>query len=450
MTKVIKIRKGLNIKLQGEADKSLITRIVPEHYALKPTDFIGITPKLSVNIGDHVQVGSRVFHNKYNEQIIFTSPVSGKITGIKRGEKRVIEEIIIKADTQQNFLNFNPANPTKLSREEIIEKLLKSGVWPCIRQRPYSTIANPNNRPKAIFISAFDTNPLAPDNDFILHGKGEIFQTGLDALIRLTDGKVHLNVNCELGISKVLTHSKGVQINQFYGPHPAGNVGVQIHHIDPINKGDIVWYLYPQDVLTIGQLFLEGKYDASCIIALTGSEVLNPKYYKILRGACIKSIVENNVTNGHLRYISGNVLSGKKIQKDGFVGFYDSQITIIPEGDHYEFLGWAKPGLNKFSFSRTFLSTLNPWKKYNLNTNIHGGERAFVSTGIYEKVLPMDILPMQLLKAIIIEDIDLMENLGIYEVDEEDFALCEVVCPSKIEIQSIIRKGLDLARKEMS
>jgi len=449
MSKIIKICKGLDIKLFGEPQK-VITSIDSKKIALKPTDFNAVFPKLLVKEGDKVKAGTKVFFDKYRDNIFFTSPVSGKITELVRGPKRVLQEIKIDADQEISYIDFGASNPNDLKREEIIKKLLESGVWPMIRQRPYSIIANPEDNPKAIFISAFDTAPLAPDYDLMVHGNGDIFQIGLDALIKLTDGKIHLNLNKAKNVSKVFSNSKGVQINYFEGPHPSGNISVQANKIDPINKGDIIWYINPQDVLTVGRLFLEGKYNASKIIALTGSEVKNPKYFKTISGTDISELVENNVKEGNLRYISGNVLTGKQIKKDGYIGFYDSQITVIPEGDYYEFIGWALPGLYKFSFYRTFISWMTPKKKYRLDTNIHGGERAFVMTGQFEKVFPMDIYPMQLIKAIMTEDIDQMENLGIFEVDEEDFALCEYISTSKIEIQSIVRKGLDLMRKEMS
>ena len=449
MSNIIKLKKGLNIKLLGEAEKT-VEEISSEFFAIKPTDFTGVFPKLLIKEGDEVKAGTAIFFDKYCEDILFTSPVSGTVTEIKRGEKRLLEEIRITSNGKSEYESFNVADPQSLSRGDITELLRKSGIWPCIRQRPYSIIARPCDDPKAIFISAFDTAPLGIDYDYIVHGKGELFQKGLDALTKLTSGKVHLNINPRETTSKVFHNSKGVQINQFIGPHPAGNVGIQIHHIDPINKGDIVWYLSPQDVLTIGKFFTQGKYDASYMIALCGSEVKKPKYYKTIKGTSIKPLVEKNVNEGELRYISGNVLTGKKIAKDGYLGFYDSQVTVITEGNFHEFLGWALPGFDKFSVSRSFPAWLNPSKKYSLNTNLNGGQRAFVISGEYEKVLPMDIYPVHLIKAIMVEDIDMMENLGIYEVDEEDFALCEFVCTSKINSQSIIRKGLDLIRKEMS
>ena len=449
MSETIKINKGLDIKLFGEPQK-IVTSINSEKYALKPTDFNAVFPKLLVKEGDEVKAGTKVFFDKYRENIFFTSPVSGKITEIVRGPKRVLQEIRIDADPEISYIDFGAANPNELKREEIIGKLLESGVWPMIRQRPYSVIADPADNPKAIFISAFDTAPLAPDYDLIVHRNGDIFQTGLDALIKLTSGKVHLNISKSKSVSRVFSNSKGVQINFFDGPHPTGNISIQVNNIDPINKGDIIWYINPQDILTIGKLFFEGKYDAEKTIALTGSEVEKPKYFKTLAGTSISEMVKNNVKEGNLRYISGNVLTGTKIKSDGYVGFYDSQITVIPEGDYYEFLGWGLPGLNKFSFYRSFISWMTPNKKFCLDTNIHGGKRAFVMTGQFEKVFPMDIYPMQLIKSIMTEDIDQMENLGIFEIDEEDFALCEYISTSKIEIQSIVRQGLDLMRKEMS
>ncbi|MBE0662197.1 MAG: Na(+)-translocating NADH-quinone reductase subunit A [Bacteroidales bacterium] len=449
MTKVVKITKGLDIPLLGEAEK-IMKDLSSNHYAIKPTDFNGVFPKVLIKEGDEVKAGSPLFFNKYNEKILFTAPVSGKVIEIHRGDKRVLEEIRIEADGMNSHIDFGSADPQSLKREEIVEKLIQSGIWPCIRQRPFSVIADPYKMPKAIHVSTFDTAPLAPDYDFIIHGKGELFQTGLNALAKLTNGTVHLNVHSKLTTSKVFLNSRNVQINHFAGPHPSGNVSVHIAKTDPINKGDIVWYLNPQDVLAIGRLFQEGVYDASMVIALTGSEVLKPVYYKTLRGVSVKNLLLENLSEGPVRIISGNVLSGDKILPDGYLGFYHNQITVIPEGNFYEFIGWATPGFGKFSFSRAFFSWLNKSKKYRLDTNLHGGHRAFVMTGKYEQVFPLDILPLQLLKACMINDIDLMEGLGIYEVDEEDFALCEFIDTSKTEMQSIIRKGLDLMRKETS
>jgi len=443
----IKIKKGLDIQLIGEAEKKII-RCVPQTYALKPTDFIGVFPKLLVQEGEEVKAGTPLFFDKYREQILFTAPVSGRITAIRRGLKRVLLEIVIEASETGEAIDFGKADPNTLSREQIIGKMLKSGIWPMIRQRPFSIIAKPEQQPKAIFIPAFDSSPLAPDYNFLVEGQAEAFQTGIDALKKLTSGKVHLNLPDGSSVSNVFLEARGVQVNRFSGPHPAGNVSPQISSLDPINKGDVVWYLRPQEVLSIGRLFLSGTYDATKLFALTGSMVERPAYYQCKAGACIEEMVKDNVKEGPVRFISGNVLTGTRIERNGFAGFYDSQITVIPEGDYYEFLGWATPGLNKFSFSGMFFSKLQPRRKYRLDTNLHGAERAFVMTGKYEKVFPFDIYPMQLIKAILVEDIDLMENLGIYEIDAEDFALIEFIDTSKIEIQTIVRKGLEFIRME--
>ncbi|MDA3943761.1 MAG: Na(+)-translocating NADH-quinone reductase subunit A [Bacteroidetes bacterium] len=449
MSTVTKIKKGLDIKLIGEAEKT-IKDLVTDQFAIKPTDFIGVFPKMLVREGDTVKAGTPLFVDKYRDNIVFTSCVSGKVKEVKRGAKRVLLEVKIEADGKEEAVDFKAEDPTKLSRDAVVKKLLDSGVWPFIRQRPYSVIANPSDMPKAIFISTFDTAPLGPDNDLVVHGHGEAFQTGLNALLKLTEGKIHLNLDANAAHSKVFTNSKGVQFNEFSGPHPAGNVGVQINKISPLNKGEVIWYLYPQDVLTIGRLFLTGTYDATRVIALTGSEVLRPAYYKTKIGAAVEPMVKGNVSDKEKRYISGNVLTGDKTDLDSYIGFYHNQVTVIPEGNYFELFGWALPGFDKFSMSKSFPSFLFKNKKYRLDTNLHGGERAFVMTGQFEKVFPFDIYPMQLIKAIMVEDIDMMENLGIYEVDEEDFALCEVVDTSKTNLQEIVRRGLDLMRKEMS
>jgi Na+-transporting NADH:ubiquinone oxidoreductase subunit A len=450
MSKDIRLKKGLNINLKGEADKVYASIPQSDLFSLKPTDFHGLTPKLTVKAGDKVKAGSCIFFDKYNEKVRFSSPVSGEVTDIIRGAKRRILEVKLKADTETKYESFSTLDASA-NREQIIEGLLESGVWPFIRQKPFDIIANPMDMPKAIFISTFNTAPLAPDNDFVLHGLENEFQTGIDFLKKLTDGKIHLNVDGNTNPSTVFTSCKGVQINKITGAHPAGNVGVQIHHIDPINKGDVVWYLYPQDVLTIARLFSEGKYDVSRIVALTGPQVEKPRYYRTIAGANIKNLLnENTLIGDNNRFISGDVLTGEKIDENGNIGFYDSQVTVIEEGNQQEFLGWIAPNLDKFSISKSYFSWLMPSKKYSLNTNYNGEERAYVVTGQYEKVLPMDIYPMQLIKACLIEDIDSMEQLGIYEISPEDVALCEFVCTSKMEVQSIIREGLDLIKKECS
>ena len=450
MSKEIRLKKGLNINLLGEADKVYASVKPNERYVVKPTDFHELTPKLAVKVGEKVKAGTTLFFDKYNDKVHFCAPVSGEVVDIVRGAKRKILEVVLKADAVISYEHFTTDTAKNISREKIIETMLKSGVWPFVRQKPYDIVANPTDMPKAIFISAFNSAPLTIDNDFALYGMDELFQKGLDYIVQLTSGKTHLNIDGNTNPSKVFTRAKGVEINKISGAHPAGNVGIQVHHIDPINKGEVVWYLQPQDVIAIARLFTEGKYDVSRIVALAGSQVKKPKYYRTIAGATISNLLADNITEGDNRIISGDILTGQHIEVNGTLGFYDTTITVIEEGKEQEFLGWILPGLHKFSASKTFLSWLTPSKKYTLNANMHGEERAYVMTGEYEKVLPMDIFPAHLIKACMIEDIELMENLGIYEVSPEDFALCEFVCTSKIEVQTIIRNALELVRKENS
>lgn len=450
MSKDIRIKRGLNINLKGAADKILTNSSAPSVYAIQPTDFIGVTPKLLVKEGDTVLAGQAVFYSKDNERVRFTSPVSGEVAAVVRGPKRKLLAIHIIPDSEQKYVSFAAKSPADLDREAIVETLLESGLWPFIRQRPYAVIARPEDQPKSIHISCFDTAPLAADVDFTINGQEDDFKIGLEAIKKLTKGKVHLNVDGSGVPNKVFTEAKGVQVNRFKGPHPAGNVGVQIHHVEPINKGEVVWYLYPQDVAAIGRLFSSGKADFTRVIALAGSRLSKPRYTRALPGTQIKSLLTGNLESGKNRIISGNVLTGKKVALEGYLGFYDKVVTVIPEGDEPEFMGWLLPNPSKFSNSRTMFSWLQPNKVYDLSTITNGEERAFVVTGEYEKVFPFDIYPVQLLKSILVEDIDKMEQLGIYEVAEEDFALCEVVCTSKIPVQETVRKGLDLVRKELS
>jgi Na+-transporting NADH:ubiquinone oxidoreductase subunit A len=442
MSQIVKISKGANIKLIGSAEKALGNIEIPASFAVCPTNFHGLIPKLSVKVGDKVKAGSPLFFDKYNEQIKFTSPISGEVTEIIRGAKRKILEVKLKADA---VLAYEQFEVIAASADDVKTALLNSGLWPFVKQRPYDIVANPADAPKAIHVTCIDSSPLAADYEFLIQGQEDVFQAGIDAIAKLTLGKVHLNVNANAG--GAFASAKNVQINKISGPHPAGNVGIQVHHIDPVNKGEIVWVLRAPDVFAIGKLFKEGKYDVSKVVALAGSKVSSPKYYKILPGANIKEMFGNEINEG-ARVISGNVLSGEDVSIDGYVGFYDYQICAIPEGGEDEMFGWMAPGFNKFSLSKTFFSWLTPNKEYDLNTNINGEERAFVVTGEYEKVFPMDILPVFLLKSMITEDIDSMEGLGVYEVAPEDFALCEYGCTSKIEAQKVVRKALDLVKQE--
>ncbi len=415
----IKIRKGMDIRLAGEASKQ-IERFEPVCCAIKPTDFIGITPKMNVAEGDDVKIGSVLFHDKNNEQIVFTSPISGKVKAIVRGERRAILRVVVESDGKNEAINFDDIdNP--------IDKMLRSGIWPVLRQRPFATIANPDDVPKHIFVSMFDTAPLAPDNDFIIENQHNTLTTGLNVLAKLTDGNVYVNINHDILLNDL---SKNIIITKFEGAHPAGNVGTQINVLSPINKGETVWYCYPQDLITIGNLFLTGKYDSTRIIAMTGSAAKRPHYYQTRIGAEITPIL--NIAE-NARIISGNVLTGTNITGDNHLCFHDTQVTVIPEGNKHRLFGWIRPIFKRFT-----------------DTNTNGDTRPYIITGQFEKVFPFDIYPMQLIKACLVKDIDEMEELGIYEIDSEDFALCEVIDPSKTPIQQIIREGLEFIRKEVN
>jgi Na+-transporting NADH:ubiquinone oxidoreductase subunit A len=449
MSDTFKIKRGVDIKLQGKAEQVYASAELPETFAVKPTDFPGARLKLSVREGDEVKAGTPILFSKDREEVVITSPVSGEVAEIRRGAKRKLLEVRILADKETKYIDFGSGDPSSMEAEEVSKKLLSSGCWAFMKQRPYNILANPNNKPKAIFISCFDSSPLGIDYDFALHGLEDEFQAGINALTRLTDGDVHLGVSADSSPSTVFTGCKGVKLHRFKGPHPAGNVGVQINRVDPINKGEHVWTLNPQQVAVIGRLFLTGKYDARINIPVAGSQIENPRYYKTLIGASIKNFVENNLKSGGNRFISGNVLTGTRITQDGYLGFFDQQVTVIPEGGEDQFFGWIAPNFDKFSISRALFSWMMPNKAYNLTADMNGEERAFVITGEYEKVFPFDIYPTQLLKSIMVKDIEAMENLGIYEVVEEDFALCEVVCTSKIPVQETIREGLDLMLQEL-
>lgn len=446
MSKIVKLKKGFDINLAGKAKQELADFAPAQTFAIKPTDFIGMQrPKVLVKEGDTVKAGTPVLIDKAMDQVIYAAPVSGEIVEIKRGERRKLLEIKILADKTITHEAFDKVDLASLDRDALAAALAGSGVWPTIIQRPFGIVANPADTPKSIFISAFDTHPLAPDYAFMLQGEEQYLQAGIDALAKLTTGKVHLNVDGTRSVPAIFANLKGAQTNKFSGPHPAGNVGVQIHHIDPINKDEIAWTVTPYGVAQIGKFILEGKYDASKVIAITGSELTKAAYVKTFIGASASPFVKGNLGSGHVRVVSGNVLTGERIAMDGYIGFYANQITVIPEGDYYEFLAWALPS-SRLSYHRALglFSFLNPKKAHVMDTNARGEERAFVQTGVFESVTPMDILPVYLLKAIMAEDYDEMEELGIYEVVEEDLALCEFVDVSKHPVQELVRKGIEL------
>ena len=450
MSNNIYLKKGLNIPINGVAAQTTKKVIVPDVVTIKPTDFRGLVPKLLVREGDKVLAGTPVLADKMSQNILFASPVSGVVAEVVRGEKRKLLEVRIKADAEQEYVDFGVKRVADMSAEQIKEALLAAGLWPSLVQRPYGIIANPEIAPKAIFVSAFSTAPLAADLDFTLRDDLTNIQTAINALNKLTKGGVHLSLNAATYSGTPFHKLENVIMHTFEGKHPAGNVGVQIHHISPICKGETVWTVSLMMLAAIGKLFNTGKYDVRRKIAVTGPKANNPAYVDGYPGISMKDIKEFYGDASELRFVSGDVLTGKNVGAEGFLGFYDNQISILEEGDKYELLGWAKPFRPKlFSASRTYFSWLTPNKKYNMDTNLHGGPRAFVVNDTYSKVLPMELYPVHLLKACLANDIDNMEKFGIYEVLEEDFALCEYVCPSKIDIQQIITDGIALMMKEM-
>ena len=452
MSNNITLKRGLDIPISGEAAQKIKKAVVPDVVAVKPTDFRGLLPKLLVKEGDSVLAGTPVLADKLSPGIVFSSPVSGTVQAVVRGEKRKLLEIRIKADETQKYVDFGIQKVKDLTADQIKEVLMKSGLWPALVQRPYGVLANPDIRPKAIFVSAFSTAPLAADIDYALRDEFDNIQTAVNALAKLTDGGIHVSFNSVNYNGTPFHKLENVIQHTFTGKHPAGNVGIQIHHISPIRKGETVWTISPLMLAAIGKLFNTGKYDMTRRIAVTGPKAVDPCYVTALPGmamADIKEFYDNSARD--IRFISGDVLTGTNVGEDGFLGFYDSQVTLIKEGREHEMLGWAKPfRSNLFSASRTYFSWLTPNRRYDMDTNLHGGVRAFLMNDVYGKVLPMDIFPVYLTKACIAGDIDKMEKYGIYEVLEEDLALCEYVCPSKIDIQAIISDGISLMMKEMA
>ncbi len=448
MSQDIRIKKGLTIKLVGDAKQTTTSVAQSKVYAVQPADFHGITPKILAKEGTKVKAGEALFYSKSDERILFPSPVSGTVTEIDRGARRRVLAIKIEADAKQSHKNFGKQKVADLDEAGVKNHLLAAGCWPFIKQRPYDIVANPNVAPKAIFISAYASAPLAADYSYTLQGKEEELQTAITAISKLTKGKVHVSAGANQ--QTPFDSINGIELHKVSGPHPSGNVGTQIAKIDPINKGEVVWVITPQDLVVIGELFLTGKLNLTRTIAVTGSKITEPQYVTAIAGATVADVVASNIDEDNARIISGNVLSGTQVDADGFLGYYDNQITAIPEGDDYDFFGWNRPIFDKISTSRALtFSWLLPKKKFDLNTNTNGEHRAFVVTGSYEEVFPLDIYPLQLLKAFMVKDLDEMEALGGYEVAPEDFALTEFICVSKQPHQQIIREGLDLMKEEL-
>ncbi|MCQ2176703.1 MAG: Na(+)-translocating NADH-quinone reductase subunit A [Bacteroidales bacterium] len=450
MSNKIVLKKGLNIPVKGAADLIVSKTVNPGIVAVRPTDFKGLLPRLLVKEGDKVLAGSPVLADKKNADILVASPVSGEVAQIVRGEKRKLLAVLIKADEQQQYLEFPKANPADMEADAVKAAILAAGLWPWIIQRPYGIIANPLDTPRSIFISAFDTAPLAACQEFCWADQMTAIQTAILALGKLTSGSVHVSINDE---NSSFLKLKGVKFHTFKGKHPAGNVGVQISNIAPVRKEETVWTVSPAGLAAIGKLFAKGRYDVTRKVAVAGPMAIEPSYIQTVPGMPMKELIPFYGTNADIvRIVSGNILSGSNEGTDGYLGYYDSTVSILKEGTEQELFGWIRPiRYKQFSTDHCYFSWLTPWRKYDMDTNIHGGARAFLmNDGYYAKVLPMDIYPLYLTKACLAGDIDKMEKFGIYEVIPEDLATCEFVDPSKNNIQDTIAKGIDLMLKEMA
>ena len=440
MAKVIKLRKGLDINLKGKAALETTSVKCPGEYALVPDDFTGVKPKVVVKEGDNVLIGDALFVDKLHPEVKFVSPVSGTVSMVERGDRRKLLSIRVKSDGKQSARTFD-------TKQDIKALLLESGMFAFLRQRPYDVVANPEDKPKAIFVSAFNSMPLSQDFEYVLKGEEKAFQAGITALSKLA--KVHLGVSARQ-TSAALTGATGCEVTVFDGPAPAGNVGVQINHVDPINKGEVVWTLGAEEVLFIGRLLTTGRVDLTRTVALAGSEVKKPCYAKMLVGQRLDTLLQGQVDlSAGIRIINGNVMTGVKTTAGGYLGAHVTEVNVIPEGDHAdEFMGWIMPRFGTFSTHRSYFSWLCGKKDYVFDARVKGGERHMIMSGEYDKVFPMDIYAGYLITAIITGDIDRQEALGIYEVAPEDFAIAEFVDSSKLELQRIVRQGLDILRKE--
>lgn len=449
MANVFKLRKGLDINLKGKAAEEKVSLGASEEYALVPDDFTGMVPKVVVREGDVVRAGDALFVDKRYPEIGFASPVSGSVSAIVRGDRRKVLHVKVKADAQQQYADFGKKKEVgSMSGEDVKNALLEAGLFGYIDQLPYAVSTNPQTAPKAIFVSALRDKPLAGDFEFELKGNEHDFQTGLTALSKIA--KTYLGIGARQR-AEALTSARNVEINIFDGPCPAGNVGVQINHLSPVNKGEVVWTVEPTAVIFFGRLLNEGRVDLRRTVAVGGSKIVEPIYIETLVGTPLSAILKDRLrAEEHVRIINGNPLTGKRDTLNGFLGAHTSEIIAMPEGDDAdEFLGWILPRTNQFSMSRSYFSWLQKkTKKYDLDARIKGGERHMIMSGEYDSVLPMDIYGEFLIKAIIAQDIDKMEQLGIYEVAPEDFALAEFVDSSKLELQRIVREGLNMLRKE--
>lgn len=449
MMKRYTIKKGQDIPITGAAQKRLREVLLPTEVGIDPRDYHGVRPRLQVEVGSKITCGGTLFVDKDDETLRVCSPVSGEVVSIQRGARRVLTQIVVKADEEQRFESFRSYGDLlfkQLTAEKVMEHLCLTGLWPVIRQRPFSRIASTTRPPKAIYIQGFSSEPLAADSDFILEGQEALFQTGLNIIAKLSDAPMHLCVSAQAQ-SPVLLAAQGVNIHQFAGPHPAGNVSTHIAAINPINKGDVVWVIALQDVIRVARTFLEGRYCAQRMIALGGPSVTHPQYVKTVIGAPMAQLIDQDLSS--LRCISGSVLTGKDVGARGYLGADDSQVTILSDEVKRHLFGWMSPGANLFSCSRAFLSAFLKTKKIKFDTDEHGSPRPIVAPGIYDRFTPLDIKVNFLVKAILADDLDEAEKLGLLEVAPEDFALASFVCPSKMDVGAIIKKGLVALEKEL-
>ena len=444
-----RIKKGYEIPITGKPNRELTELPAPTFVGVNPIAFPGIKPKLKVAVNDRVKIGSPLFFDKQDPRILFGSPGCGKVTAIDYGPRRVIEQIVIACDEQRDFESNEATGMDDIAsvdRQDMVTRLLEGCVWPFIRQRPFNKIADPSGIPKSIFVNFMDSAPLANQPSFSLAGQEEAFQAGLTALKVLSGGPLFVVSDKQMAAG--FKAFSGAVYHTFEGKHPTGLVSTHIGKLDPINHGEIVWYLNARDAVAIGRFLLTGQYPIDRVVAVCGPGAEKRGYYKTQLGVQLSLVAGKPEDPGAKRYISGNLLTGKHSEPDAFLDFYDDLVTIIPEGKERHFMGWIMPGLSKWTFGRTMLSSFLPGKKFKMNTNLNGGYRAIVQSGLYERVVALDIHPEFLIKAAKAHDIEAMEKLGMFEVDPEDFALCAYVCPSKTEVCSIIQDGLDLMERE--
>jgi Na+-transporting NADH:ubiquinone oxidoreductase subunit A len=446
---MIKIRKGLNLPITGQPDQTKIESKEVSAVAVIGPDYVGMKPTMEVRVADKVKLGQVLFTDKKNPSVKFTAPGAGEVIAIHRGDKRSLQSVVIKlSGSEEITFNSYPESRLKdLQREVVVEQLINSGLWVSMRTRPFSKVPDPATRPHSIFVTAIDTNPLAPAISKIIDGREKDFNNGIAVISRLTDGRIYLCKDAQTVLPS--TDLNTVVVEEFTGPHPAGNVGTHIHFLDPVGRKKTVWHIGIQDVIAIGKLFTTGKLFTERIISLAGPSVKNPGLIKTRIGASIDEIINNELKDGENRIISGSILSGFEVQENlNFLGRYHQQLSVIPENRNREFLGWLSPGLNLFSLKNIFLSKLIPNKKFNFNTSLYGEERAIIPNGSYEQVMPMDILPLFLMRALAVDDVEDAEALGCLELDEEDLALCAFVCPSKIEFGPLLRRNLTTIERE--